>query len=137
MQSHSDANRQLTPSPELTPDKVVIIQLDALQNNDLSQGNEGIRQAWHFASPSNREAIGPIERFISLVKNPLYKNLIGFETADLGQIIVQNDRAQQIVRLNHPGGKVFLYVFMLSRQSEYPYENCWMTDAVVPLREQA
>ena len=113
-----------------------VMQLDALQNNDLSPGNEGIRRAWNFASPANRTAIGPVERFIALVKNPLYTHLIGFESAELGQMVIQDDRAQQVVRLHYRKGKTFLFVFMLSRQSETPYAGCWMTDAVIPVEER-
>ena len=136
MLQRPDTNQQFMPSPELTPGMVIIIQLDALQNNDLSPGNEGIGCAWNFASPANRTAIGPIERFIELVKNPLYRNLIGFETAELGQIVLQEDRAQQVVRLYHPKRKTFLYAFLLSKQETEPYRGCWMTDAVIPVEER-
>ncbi|MEO8609644.1 MAG: DUF4864 domain-containing protein [Chloroflexota bacterium] len=136
MLSDSNPRQVYSPNSELTPTMVVTIQLDALQNNDLSPGNRGIRQAWQFASPTNRGAVGAVERFIELVKNPLYKHLIGFETAQLGQVAVQNDRAQQIARLRHRSGKVYLYVFVLSRQREEPYQNCWMTDAVIPVQER-
>jgi hypothetical protein len=132
----TNPSREYMPNPQLTPGMVVTIQLDALQNNDLSPGNKGIRQAWQFASPANRGAIGSVERLVEMVKNPLYKYLIGFETAELGQSAVQDDRAQQIVRLRHRGSKVYLYVFMLSRQREEPYQGCWMTDAVIPVQER-
>jgi len=46
------------PSPNFSPQDVVKIQLDALQNNDLLPKDFGIQVAYRFASPENRRNTG-------------------------------------------------------------------------------
>lgn len=123
------------PSPDLSPDDVVKIQLDALQNNDLMRDNEGIRLAFRFASPQNQQVTGPIERFIDIIKGGDYAPMVGFERAEVGVMLVLGDYAQQRVRvINRRRGNA-TYIFTLSRQHEPPYSGCWMTDAVLRERE--
>lgn len=118
------------PNPRLTPQEVVKIQLDALQTNDLVPQDRGIRLAFEFASPANREAIGPIDRFIRLLKTPIYQAMIGFEEAVLDTMVLERRSAWQIVYLVHQDRRVS-YIFMLSRQTKAPFTNLWMTDAVL------
>lgn len=122
------------PNPHLTPEQVIKIQLDALQNNDLTQNNEGIRIAFRFASPWNQSSTGPIERFIHMVKNPMYCRMIGFEVAKLDPIEIVGNRARQNVSLFKNGRMIALYRFTLSKQVEKPFVDCWMTDNVIRLR---
>jgi hypothetical protein len=49
------------PSPLLSPDEVVKIQVAALKDNDAS--NSGIELTFRFASPENRSTTGPLDRF--------------------------------------------------------------------------
>ncbi len=119
------------PSPDLKPEDVVKIQLDALQNNDITPGNQGIRIAFRFASPANKEATGPVERFIDLVKNPLYRPMIGFENASLEPMRFSGNLAQQRLTLYHRNGDSAVFVFTLSRQREGAEKGCWMTDGVL------
>jgi hypothetical protein len=120
-----------TPSPSHSAEEVVKFQLDALQNNDLMPNNEGVRIAFRFASPANKDATGPVDRFIELVKNPLYKPLIGYEHATLENMRYAGNIAQQRVTLHIRGGKRAIYVFTLSRQREGTDKGCWMTDGVL------
>ena len=119
------------PSPEIAPEDVVKIQLAALQNNDLTPDNAGIRTAFRFASPDNKAATGPVERFIVLVKNPLYRAMIGFERAELGIMRFAGEIAQQRVTLHHRGGETAAFVFTLSRQRGGVCDGCWLTDGVL------
>lgn len=123
------------PTPDLGPDDVVKIQLDALQNNDLTPDNEGIRLAFRFASPQNQEVTGPIDRFIHIVKQADYAPMIGFERAEVGVMLILGDYAQQRVRVINSKRGSATYVFTLSRQQESPYAGCWMTDTVLRERE--
>lgn len=121
----------IEPNPDLTPDQVVKLQLEGLQNNDLTDDNQGIRICYRFASPGNQVIAGPVENFIKLVKNPIYKSLIGFERAEFGLMTIKGRTAQQAVRLIHTNGISAVYVWILSKQDEPPYRNCWMSDAVI------
>jgi hypothetical protein len=119
------------PNPDISAEAVVKIQLDALQNNDISPDDHGIRIAWRFASTANKDATGPVETFIQMVKNPLYRPLIGFEKATLERIRFAGNLAQQRVTLHHRGGEKAVYVFTLSRQRDGREKGCWMTDGVL------
>jgi hypothetical protein len=66
------------PSPELLPEDVVKIQLNALKHND--EKNHGIAIAYRFASPENRLHTGPLERFIRMLHNPLYAPMLNYDT---------------------------------------------------------
>jgi hypothetical protein len=123
------------PSPELSPEAVVRLQVEALQRNDEPHPDAGIEAAFRFASPANRRATGPIERFAAMVKGPAYGAMLGFERAEYGEMRVEGDRAAQRVTLVQPDGRRVSYVFGLSKQSGGEYDACWMTDSV--LRETA
>lgn len=119
------------PNPDLSPREVVTIQLEALQNNDLYPRDGGIRVAFEYASPENRSFIGHVERFIELVKNPLYRPLIGFQRATIAGVLILGDHAQVQVEVVDTRGVQMKYVWSLSRQEDAPYEDCWMTDGVM------
>lgn len=117
----------LMPSPALSPEDVVRIQLEALRRNDLQ--NRGIAVAFRFASPANRANTGPLERFVSMIRNGPYALMLRFRAASYGPVESRGFRARQRVTLADAGRSV-TYWFYLSRQSEEPYIDCWMTDAV-------
>lgn len=122
-----------TPSPDLTPDAVVRLQLASLQHNDDPSPNSGIRAAYRFASPANRAHLGPMPRFIRMVKNPMYAPLVNHRHAELGDLVILDDQAHQVVQITTAEGEEAAYVFTLSRQHQGLYTLCWMTDSVVRL----
>src|SRR5579883_1924759 len=101
------------PSPSLAPEQVIAIQLEALQKNDAK--DSGIRTAFRFASPSNREMTGPIERFILLVKNPAYSPMLNYKKVERDAIIVSDDVARQCVVLTTADNEREVYIFTLSK----------------------
>jgi hypothetical protein len=116
------------PKPELTPAEVVRIQLDALKNNDEPTKDAGIAVTFAFASPGNREATGPLEKFALIVKNPAYRPMIGHKAATVRPIIVAGDVAIQRVKILGADGKVVEYEFRLSKDAP---SGCWFTDGVL------
>jgi hypothetical protein len=121
----------LIPKPEFTPDKVVRIQLDALAHNDTPYQDAGIEIAFRFASPANKQTTGPLSRFIRLVHNPIYNPMLDHQTAQLGDLVVEDAKAFLPVFLTASDGKRVGYMFILSKQAGGAYEQCWMTDAVL------
>lgn len=119
------------PSPDLLPEEVVRIQVEALGHNDDPHPNAGIEAAFRFASPGNRAATGPVDRFVRMVKGPVYRDMLDFERAVYEPMRIEDDRAVQRVTLTHADGRRVAYVFGLSRQDGGPCDGCWMTDAVV------
>ncbi len=118
------------PNPNLSPEQVVTVVLEALQHNDQPAPDSGISTAFRFASPDNRAVTGPLDRFIELVKNPLYKPLLSYKTATRGPVRIADSVARQRVTLTAANGAKAVYLFTLSKQTEDPYKNCWMTDGV-------
>ena len=130
-----DPSDEPQPSPDLSPEEVVRLQVEALQHNDEPHPDAGIEAAFRFASPANKRATGPLERFTEMVKGPAYGAMLGFERAEYGEMRVDGDQAAQRVTLVQPDGRRVSYVFGLSKQSGGEYDRCWMTDSV--MRETA
>lgn len=121
---------QWGPHPELGPAEVVRLQLEALQHNDEPAPDSGIARAFRFASPGNRSEIGPLPRFAELIHEG-YPELLDHREAHLLPIVQHGDEAVQAVELTSRDGSVYRYLFVLSRQTDPPYEDCWMTDSVL------
>ncbi len=117
----------LAPAPAFSAGDVIRIQLEALRHND--EKDRGIEVAFRFASPANRANTGPLSRFIGMIKNGPYALMLGFREAAYGPVESRGVQAGQRVTLIGEDTSV-TYWFYLSRQSEAPYEDCWMTDAV-------
>ena len=60
------------PTPNLQPQEVVSIQLNALKDNNNPYENAGIEQTWEFAHPSNRIFTGPLKKFTTMMYSPSY-----------------------------------------------------------------
>ena len=125
----------LQPSPELSPEDVVKIQVEALQNNDGD--DNGIEVAFRFASPANRQVTGPLNRFTYLVKNPTYRPMLNHKQAEYSPIEITDDTARQRVTITGSDGSASVYLFELSRQNTPTCSGCWLTDGVsfVPTRQ--
>ena len=48
---------------------------------------------------------------------------------------MEGDKVKVAVKVLAPTGRQVTYVFVLSKQSEGEFDNCWMTDAVMLLDE--
>ena len=121
----------VSPIPELSPDQVVKLQLKALRNNEKLGDDSGIRGCYNFASPANKAYTGPLERFVRMVKNPLYNSLLNHKVAHFEPVVIMGDEAQQRVTLIDMDDQEAVYVFSLSRQYGDGYVGCWMTDSVM------
>ncbi len=123
---------QTEPDPSLSPQDVVSIQVEALENNDIPYENRGIEVTFNFASPANKRMTGPLERFAAMVRNPTYGPMIDHRSAAYEGFVVEGNSARIDVILTSKEGIYLGYRFFLSRQQGNEYEGSWMTDAVVP-----
>jgi hypothetical protein len=119
------------PSRTLSPEDVVSIQLEALHHNDSPSRDAGIETTFRFASPANRVATGPLDRFADLVKASAYRAMIDYRRVERGPMRVDGDEARQRVVVYSAAGVRVSYMFLLSRQHGGAYDGCWMTDGVV------
>jgi hypothetical protein len=119
------------PAPSLSASQVVSIVLNALQHNDDPQPDAGIATTFEFASPANRVETGPFQRFALMIKNPAYRVMLGFRSATRSPVETDGNHARQRVVIVGRDGSQVTYVFLLSKQADGPYANCWMTDGVI------
>ncbi len=126
----------LTPRPELSPEQVVQYQIEALQHNDEPKLDAGIERAFRFASPSNKQMTGPLEKFIRIVKSPVYSPMVNSVSSSIVGSEVKDDQARIAVHFVTADGRQMTYVFVLSKQNEGEFNNCWMTDSVAPLEQR-
>ena len=117
------------PSPSLSAADVVRIQMRALQRNGLT--DEGIRTTYRFASPANKSATGPFERFARMIKSVPYRVMLNAREIRFGAINSGDAEAVQEVLVEGADGTEITYVFFLRRQTEKPFQGCWMTEAVI------
>ncbi len=121
------------PSANLSPTEVVEMQLSALADNDNPLPNNGIAVVFRFASPSNREATGPLDRFTMMVKGAPYRDMLNHRQAEIMPAMESPSHTIVPVRLVTRDGKEARYVFVLTQQQAGTCEGCWMTDAVMPV----
>jgi hypothetical protein len=123
----------LSPNPSLSPQQVVEFQLDALRHNDEPTADAGIQRSFRFASPSNRLVTGPLSRFSDIVHSAPYSALLGAQSSDVRGVILQGSEAKVYVTVTSANGSQLNFLFMLSRQGQGDYRDCWMTDSVMKL----
>ncbi|MFT3786097.1 MAG: DUF4864 domain-containing protein [Tepidisphaeraceae bacterium] len=117
------------PTPRLSSDQVVEAQLAALRRDNA----DGIRECFAFASPANRESVGPIEHFTQLVRGPAYAPLLGTTSGEVVSTQAESGVARHLVRIVDRDGQTHHYLFALTRQNSGEYRGCWMTESVQPL----
>jgi hypothetical protein len=120
------------PDPKLSPGEVVLAVLAALKDN--GPDDAGIRTTFRFASPANQAATGPVERFVAMVKRPPYDALINHRSARVRPLDVIGGAATALVTVTDRDAKTAHFLWQLSRQSDGPQKDCWMTDGVTPVR---
>jgi hypothetical protein len=130
--SQTDVVQSPHPSPDLSPDEVVITQLHALQEND--EADTGITTAYRFTAPAGRAGVQSLKEFGMLLKSPDYAPLLSCAGYEIRRLVAFNAETAQVIALvtNHQGLQ-FRYLFSLSRQPEVPYNNCWMTNSILLL----
>jgi uncharacterized protein DUF4864 len=116
----------------MSPEQVVQFQIAALAHNDEPQTDAGIERAFRFASPSNKTATGPLEKFAQIVKSPAYSPMLNNVSSSIVGSDVEGNKARVAVKVFDTTGRQVTYVFVFSKQSEGEFSNCWMTDAVMP-----
>ena len=121
----------LTPNPALSADDVVRIQLGALANNDSPHADAGIEITYRFASPTNKRSTGPLPRFITMVKNPLYAPMINHTHAEYGVSVLREGHTLLPVVLTAIDGTKAGYLFVLRKLQDESCAGCWMTESVV------
>ncbi len=121
------------PSADYAPEDVVRIVIEALARNDKPFADAGIETTFGFASPANKVNTGPLPRFVSMVKDKPYGTMVDHVESEFSEVRYMNGSAVQLVYLLGRDGRGVVFAFRLSKQSEGPFKDMWMTDAVWPV----
>jgi len=129
----ADAPDLPRPSAELQPADVVQIVIDALARNDYPFPDAGIATTFNFASPANRAQTGPLERFVKLVKGPVFGKMIDHRDSTLSKVILEGDKALCLVQIVGEKNETLYFAFRLGLQHDGDHAGMWLTEAVWPL----
>ncbi|MES2731386.1 MAG: DUF4864 domain-containing protein [Bacteroidota bacterium] len=129
MNASYDLIDQPMPSTDFSPHDVVEIQLKALQQNNTQ--DNGIEIIFNFASPDNKALTGPLNHFKQIVKEPLYEPMLNFQSLRAAEMVEEGEQAEQVILITDKYGDLAAFLFTLSKQTQAPYQNCWMTDSVM------
>ena len=120
------------PSPDLTPRRVVEIQLDALQQNDVPIPDAGIAQTWAFANPNNRRATGPLGRFAAMIKGPMYGMLLGHRQHVIELLSRTETEATFAVTVITAEDGLVTFRWVVRKVQAGEFSGSWMTVNVSP-----
>ena len=119
------------PSPRFEPLDVLEIVLAGMAANDFPERDAGLRQAFRFASPGNKAAVGPFWHFKAVVNQPDYAPLLNHIERVIGDPLVSEATSASIpVIVTSGNGEIAGFMWRLSLQTNGEYKGSWMTDAV-------
>lgn len=121
---------EVRPSPAQTPQEVVKIVIDALQQN--RPDDKGIATVFAFASPGNKASTGPLPRFTQMIKRG-FPDMLNHIDARFEPMKVTGNTAVQAVWLLTRSGSEYGYAFKLGKQTDGDNVGIWMTEGVIPL----
>lgn len=117
-----------TAHPMNSPLDVVATQMSAL--GQCRDSRQALHQVYALASPSNRQVVGPIDRFAGMLLSPTFRPLVDHQHSIIGRPAIRGSLATVMVTLVDPQRQPAIFHFYLERQTDAPYENCWMTYGV-------
>ena len=121
----------IKPNPSISSKDVISIQLKALQINNIPYQDAGIEQTWEFAHPNNRKFTGPLNNFITMIKNPSYSMMIDHLEHNIIPVEEQETSAYYFVELTDDNGKKYGFEWTVEKVSENgEFKDCWMTVGV-------
>jgi|TARA_B110000263_G_C14985293_1_gene363421 hypothetical protein len=131
----------IKPNPNINPEKVIKIQLDALMNNNMPYKDAGILQTWEFAHPQNRLYTGPISNFTLMMKSNPYSLMLEHANHNIIFVSKNLNIANYFVELTDKIGNKFGFTWTVKKVvASGVFKDCWMTSGVsnpLPLAKSA
>jgi hypothetical protein len=121
------------PNASLSPADVVKTQLAGLA--DAAGDGVGILQCYVFASPKNRSITGPLDHFGRMVREGPFVCLARPLATLVGRADIRGDAAKVLATVVDESGNFHAFAFILSKQTEKPFVDCWMTEGVYPVED--
>ena len=121
----------LKPSVNIDPKQVVLIQLNALMQNDSPYKDRGIEQTWEFAHPNNQRMTGPLDRFKRMLKGASYSMLINHKENTVTEIYRSDVMATYEVVVLDKDKQYFKFKWQVEKTNiDGNLLDCWLTTAV-------
>ena len=119
------------PNINIDPYQVVKIQLTGLMNNDEPNVDDGIKQTWEFAHPSNKKYTGPLPKFINLLKSERYKMLLNHLDNEIIEVFKSENRYGFEVSILGNDKNYYKFQWVVEKYyDEGPLKECWLTTSV-------
>ena len=119
------------PNINIEPYQVVKIQLTGLMNNNEPNVDDGIKQTWEFAHPSNKKYTGPLPKFINLLKSESYKMLLNHLDSEIIEVFKSNNRYGFEVTILGNDKNYYKFRWVVEKYyEEGPLKECWLTTSV-------
>ncbi len=126
------AQELLAPNPSFAPRRVVEIQIQSLQQNDVPSPDFGIAQTWAFAHPDNKRFTGPLARFAAMIKGPSYRMMLGHREHTIRLVVQTDDYTLFAVSIITAAEQRASFRWEVSKVRSGVLSGSWMTTAVSP-----
>ena len=131
----------IKPNPNIIPDEVIKIQLEALKENNSPYKDAGISQTWEFAHPKNRQYSGPLSNFTLMMKSDSYSLMLNHIDHNIIFVSKNDITANYFVELTDKTGDKIEFTWTVKKVlNEGKFKDCWMTTGVsqpLPLAKSA
>ena len=119
------------PNPNILPEEVIKIQLEALMNNNTPYLNAGISQTWEFSHPQNRQYTGPLTNFTLMMKSDPYSLMLDHTQHNIIFISKYDNSANYFIELTDKIGNMFGFTWTVKKViTPGVFKDCWMTSGV-------
>ena len=119
------------PNIGIEPAKVVKIQLNGLMKNDQPNIDDGIKQTWEFAHPSNKKYTGPLPKFINMLKSGNYKMLLNHIDNEIIEVFKSDSQYGFEVTILGKDKNYYKFQWVVEKYyEEGPLKDCWLTTSV-------
>ena len=121
----------IKPNPNIKPDEVIMIQLEALKENNSPYKDAGISQTWEFAHPQNRQYTGPLSNFTLMMKSDSYSLMLNHINHNVIFVSKDDHTANYFVELTDKSGDKFGFTWTVKKVlNNGKFKDCWMTTGV-------
>ena len=127
-----NANAELVkPNNGIEPYQVVKIQLRILKKNDDPKKDNGIKQTWEFAHPSNQKNTGPLNRFKTMIKGKSYRMLLNHLDHKVIEVKSTDLTALFEVTILDKDKTYYKFNWTVEKYiADGPLKGCWLTTMV-------
>jgi hypothetical protein len=141
----------LETQPSMSARDIIELQMNGLQLTKQNNTEKGIKLAYRFASPENKQSTGPYHNFKNMLYNPTYEPLLDFDKWEFldKPTINRNDTKYRQNVIVYKDNVIYIYQFKLSRQYNFeknkslydPFSReflnmYWRTNSVILLNKK-